>query len=145
VKEGGDDDDAMETEETEESLAAGRFVEMFLRHLLKGIDAKEKFVRLRVCQLIALAMNSLGEIEYTAPKAEMITNVVTIYSKTYEMDWGKGPVIANLQSASKPSSPLPDSNPAKMRQASKSLKPSSNSYSMTRARTSPLDRQTQSC
>lgn len=54
-----------EDEETEESLAAGRFVEMFMRHLLRGIDAKEKFVRLRVCQLIALAMNSLGEIEYT--------------------------------------------------------------------------------
>ena len=52
-----------EVEETEESLAAGRFVEMFLKHLLKGIDAKEKFVRLRVCQLIALAMNSLHEIE----------------------------------------------------------------------------------
>jgi condensin complex subunit 3 len=64
VKDGADDDDAMEMEETDESLAAGRFVEMFLRHLLRGIDAKEKFVRLRVCQLIALAMNSLGEIEY---------------------------------------------------------------------------------
>jgi condensin complex subunit 3 len=57
-------EDGEEAEETEESLAAGRFVEMFLRHLLRGIDAKEKFVRLRVCQLIALAMNSLGEIEY---------------------------------------------------------------------------------
>jgi condensin complex subunit 3 len=56
--------EAEEDEETEESLAAGRFVEMFMRHLLRGIDAKEKFVRLRVCQLIALAMNSLGEIEY---------------------------------------------------------------------------------
>lgn len=64
MKDGAEDDDAMEVEETEESLAAGRFVEMFLRHLLRGIDAKEKFVRLRVCQLIALAMNSLGEIEY---------------------------------------------------------------------------------
>jgi condensin complex subunit 3 len=59
-----DVDEEEEVEETEESLAAGRFVEMFLRHLLKGIDAKEKFVRLRVCQLIALAMNSMGEIEY---------------------------------------------------------------------------------
>jgi condensin complex subunit 3 len=55
--------EAEEDEETDESLAAGRFVEMFMRHLLRGIDAKEKFVRLRVCQLIALAMNSLGEIE----------------------------------------------------------------------------------
>ena len=64
VKDGAEDEDAMEIEETEESLAAGRFVDMFLRHLLRGIDAKEKFVRLRVCQLIALAMNSLGEIEY---------------------------------------------------------------------------------
>jgi condensin complex subunit 3 len=51
-------------DETEESLAAGRFVEMVLKHLLRGIEAKEKFVRLRVCQLIALAMNSLCEIEY---------------------------------------------------------------------------------
>ena len=59
-----DADEEEEVEETEESLAAGRFVEMVLRHLLKGIDAKEKFVRLRVCQLIALAMNSMGEIEY---------------------------------------------------------------------------------
>src|SRR5271155_3387319 len=58
-----DVDEEDEVEETEESLAAGRFVETFLRHLLKGIDAKEKFVRLRVCQLIALAMNSLHEIE----------------------------------------------------------------------------------
>ena len=62
VKEEGEEGE--EVEETEESLAAGRFVEMFLRHLLRGIDAKEKNVRLRVCQLIALAMNSLGEIEY---------------------------------------------------------------------------------
>jgi len=137
VKEGGDDEDAMDIEETEESLAAGRFVEMFLRHLLKGIDAKEKFVRLRVCQLIALAMNSLGEIEYTTPNTEMITNVVTIYSRIYEMDWGKGPVIVNQPSASKPSLPLPDSNPAKMKQASKSPKPSSNCYSMTQARNFP--------
>jgi len=59
-------------EETEESLAAGRFVEMFLRHLLQGIDAKEKNVRLRVCQLIALAMNSLGEIEYAKSLAQLI-------------------------------------------------------------------------
>jgi condensin complex subunit 3 len=59
-----DAEDGEEEEESEESLAAGRFVEMFLRHLLMGIDAKEKFVRLRVCQLIALAMNTLGEIEY---------------------------------------------------------------------------------
>lgn len=59
-----DVEEGEEVEETEESLAAGRFVEMFLRHLLRGIDAKEKFVRLRVCQLIALAMNSMGEIEY---------------------------------------------------------------------------------
>ena len=67
-----------EAEETEESLAAGRFVEMFLRHLLRGIDAKEKFVRLRVCQLIALAMNSLGEIEFDPGLVVLI--VVTTFS-----------------------------------------------------------------
>ena len=77
VKEETEDGD--EAEETEESLAAGRFVEMFLRHLLKGIDAKEKFVRLRVCQLIALAMNSLGEIEY-CPVLVGLLNVVTTFS-----------------------------------------------------------------
>jgi condensin complex subunit 3 len=77
VKEEGEED-----EETEESLAAGRFVEIFLRHLLKGIDAKEKFVRLRVCQLIALAMNSLGEIEYSHCKS----NLVMTSSMSYAMD-----------------------------------------------------------
>ena len=66
-----DVEEGEEAEETEESLAAGRFVEIFLRHLLKGIDAKEKFVRLRVCQLIALAMNSMGEIEYVPPPSPL--------------------------------------------------------------------------
>jgi hypothetical protein len=61
---GGGDDEDDEAEETEEIAAASQFVETVLKYLLQGIDVKEKFVRLRVCQLIALAMNSLGEIEY---------------------------------------------------------------------------------
>lgn len=86
-------EDGEEAEETEESLAAGRFVEMFLRHLLRGIDAKEKFVRLRVCQLIALAMNSLGEIEYSPRMALLI--LVTICSMTCGTGWERGREIGN--------------------------------------------------
>ena len=94
MKEG--EEEGEEVEETEESLAAGRFVEMFLRHLLRGIDAKEKFVRLRVCQLIALAMNSMGEIEYAPiPWTAQKLMEVTIYSTIYEIDWANGPGIEN--------------------------------------------------
>lgn len=39
------------------------FVELVIKHLLRGIDAKDKTVRYRVCQLIALLINSLGELD----------------------------------------------------------------------------------
>jgi condensin complex subunit 3 len=106
---------------------------MFLRHLLKGIDAKEKFVRLRVCQLIALAMNSLGEIEF-APILRLM--IATIYSTSCVKVSGNELVIASRQFVYKPSSPLPVSNPATTRKEYALQKPSSNSSNMTRARTS---------
>ena len=111
VKDG--EDEGME--ETDESLAAGRFVEKVLRHLLKGIDAKEKFVRLRICQLIALAMNSLGEIEYVHVLMTLTT------AMTYSMNCArlseKGCVIENQLSGYKPSSLLRDSNRVKTKLA----------------------------
>lgn len=42
---------------------SSRFVEFLLTHLLRGITVKDKAVRLRCCQIIALSINSLGEIE----------------------------------------------------------------------------------
>jgi condensin complex subunit 3 len=51
-----DNDEVIET-------VSSRFVEFLLTHLLKGITVKDKAVRLRCCQIIALSINSLGEIE----------------------------------------------------------------------------------
>ena len=50
-------------EEDEESDTVGsRFVECLISHLLRGIESKDKIVRFRVCQLIAVTINHLGEI-----------------------------------------------------------------------------------
>lgn len=40
-----------------------RFVENLLRHLLAGFNAKNVNVRHRCCQIIALSISSMGEIE----------------------------------------------------------------------------------
>lgn len=50
-------------EEEEGEGISSRFVEHLMRHLLKGVRVKEKQVRLRSCQLIALSTNSLGAME----------------------------------------------------------------------------------
>jgi hypothetical protein len=61
--------DARDSEEMQEDdeevidTISSRFVEFLLTHLLKGITVKDKAVRLRCCQIIALSINSLGEIE----------------------------------------------------------------------------------
>ncbi|CAO3691481.1 unnamed protein product [Umbelopsis ramanniana] len=52
-------DDSEEVIET----VSSRFVEFLLTHLLKGITVRDKAVRLRCCQIIALSINSLGEID----------------------------------------------------------------------------------
>ncbi|KAK9241367.1 nuclear condensing complex subunit [Lipomyces kononenkoae] len=54
-----DMDDEVEPTGTTDS----RFVEFVLKHLLKGIDAKSKIVRYRVCQLLASIVQSVGEID----------------------------------------------------------------------------------
>ncbi|KAG0045609.1 hypothetical protein BGZ83_009210 [Gryganskiella cystojenkinii] len=42
---------------------SSRFVENLMHHLLKGVRVKEKLVRIRCCQLIALSTNSLGAMD----------------------------------------------------------------------------------
>lgn len=51
-----DDEDEMET-------ISSRFIEKLLRHLLRGFEAKKTFVRIRCCHIVALSINSMGEIE----------------------------------------------------------------------------------
>lgn len=51
-----DDEDEIET-------VSSRFVESLLRHLLRGFTAKRIAVRIRCCQIVALSIGSMGEIE----------------------------------------------------------------------------------
>ncbi|KAF9168468.1 hypothetical protein DFQ26_007599 [Actinomortierella ambigua] len=51
-----------EDDEGEEGISS-RFVESLMHHLLKGVRVKDKHVRLRSCQLIALSTNSLGAMD----------------------------------------------------------------------------------
>jgi Mg-chelatase subunit ChlI len=53
-----DEDDMNEME-----TVSSRFVEFLLRHLLRGFTAKTSAVRIRSCQIIALSISSMGEIE----------------------------------------------------------------------------------
>ncbi|KAH3671378.1 hypothetical protein WICMUC_004675 [Wickerhamomyces mucosus] len=50
-------------EEEEEDTLFSRFVRVFLIHLLKGIESKDKNVRYRVVQFLDFAMSGLGEID----------------------------------------------------------------------------------
>ncbi|KAJ1951758.1 chromosome condensation complex Condensin, subunit G, partial [Linderina pennispora] len=55
---GADDDD-----EEEEDSVSSRFVELLIRYLLQGFQAKEKMTRLRCCQIVAMSVTCLGEID----------------------------------------------------------------------------------
>ncbi|KAI9278371.1 nuclear condensing complex subunit [Phascolomyces articulosus] len=50
-------------DDDDEETVSSRFIEYMLKHLLRGLPAKTKAVRLRCCQIIALSINSLGEID----------------------------------------------------------------------------------
>ncbi|GJJ68327.1 condensin complex subunit 3 [Entomortierella parvispora] len=66
-----------EDEEGSEGISS-RFVEYLMHHLLKGVRVKEKLVRLRCCQLIALSTNSLGAMDddlYTQLKSSLMERV----------------------------------------------------------------------
>lgn len=62
-------DNSDSDEEEEEETSAGRFVDYLLRHLLRGIQAKDKNVRYRVVQLLAYIVNYIGEIDEELFKA----------------------------------------------------------------------------
>ncbi|KAF8940555.1 nuclear condensing complex subunit [Dissophora ornata] len=68
---------ASEDEEGAEGISS-RFVEYLMHHLLKGVRVKEKQVRLRSCQLIALSTNSLGAMDddlYTQLQESLLERV----------------------------------------------------------------------
>ncbi|CAO3652827.1 unnamed protein product [Cunninghamella echinulata] len=50
-------------DEDEEETISSRFVRVLLLHILKGYEAKSNSVRLRCCQIIALSISCLGEID----------------------------------------------------------------------------------
>lgn len=57
-----DEDDSDDDEEDEDGPAS-RLVAQLLAFLLRGFEAKSKIARYRCVQLVALMINSLGEIE----------------------------------------------------------------------------------
>ncbi|KAK7206438.1 nuclear condensing complex subunit [Myxozyma melibiosi] len=57
------DMDIDEEDESSEHFMAHSFIEMLFAHLLQGVDAKNKAVRFRVCQLLASIVVHLGEID----------------------------------------------------------------------------------
>ncbi|KAJ1921228.1 chromosome condensation complex Condensin, subunit G [Mycoemilia scoparia] len=56
---GQDNEDEYEAEET----VFSRFIEFLICYLLRGFSAKEKMVRLRCCQLVAMTITCLGEMD----------------------------------------------------------------------------------
>ena len=56
-------DDEEEDEEEEEDTPANRFVNILIKHLLRGFGAKDKNVRLRCCQAVALLISGLESID----------------------------------------------------------------------------------
>ncbi|CUS23527.1 LAQU0S10e02476g1_1 [Lachancea quebecensis] len=54
-------DDKQNRKEQEEVFA--RFVDQFVRHMLRGIESRDKNVRYRVTQLLAIIMDNIGEID----------------------------------------------------------------------------------
>ncbi|KAI8324774.1 hypothetical protein GQ54DRAFT_295938 [Martensiomyces pterosporus] len=65
AKEGSGDADDVFAESSEEGqdTASSRFVELLIRYLLQGFQAKEKNARLRCCQIVAMSVTCLGEID----------------------------------------------------------------------------------
>lgn len=55
--------DNTETDLSEKEKVTTRFIDAFIRHILRGVESKDKNVRFRVMQLLAVVMDNLGEIE----------------------------------------------------------------------------------
>ncbi|KAJ1911318.1 chromosome condensation complex Condensin, subunit G [Tieghemiomyces parasiticus] len=63
---------------TSDESISSRFIEFLMHYLLQGFEAKEKPVRLRVVQLVALCVNSFGEIDedlYLTLKAQLYERI----------------------------------------------------------------------
>lgn len=58
-----DDDDEEDDEDQEYETITSRFVERLLRHLFHGFADSKATVRIRCCQIIALSISSMGELE----------------------------------------------------------------------------------
>jgi condensin complex subunit 3 len=65
-----------EDEEAAEGISS-RFVEHLMRHLFKGVRVKEKQVRIRSCQLLALSTNSLGAMEYVLDPPDITGRILS--------------------------------------------------------------------
>ncbi len=50
-------------EEEDGETVSTRFIDSLINHLLRGLDAKDKIVRYRACQFIAVIIGSLGEMD----------------------------------------------------------------------------------
>ena len=49
--------------ETVHEEVFSRFVDQFVRHILRGVESKDKNVRYRVVQLLAVMMDNIGELD----------------------------------------------------------------------------------
>ncbi|CAH2352634.1 condensin complex subunit 3 [[Candida] railenensis] len=63
AKKDTEQDNVDEDVDEDEDTPTGKFVDYILRHLLRGIQAKDKHVRYRVIQLLAYLVNNIGEID----------------------------------------------------------------------------------
>ncbi|CCD24100.1 condensin subunit YCG1 NDAI_0C04400 [Naumovozyma dairenensis CBS 421] len=52
-----------DTDENEEPTMFARFIDQFVRHILRGIESKDKNVRFRVIQILVVIMDNIGEID----------------------------------------------------------------------------------
>ncbi|KAJ2737524.1 chromosome condensation complex Condensin, subunit G [Coemansia sp. Cherry 401B] len=52
-----------ENEDADMDTASSRFAELLIKYLLQGFQAKEKQIRMRCCQIVAMSVTSLGEID----------------------------------------------------------------------------------
>ncbi|UZJ54809.1 hypothetical protein CBS101457_004129 [Exobasidium rhododendri] len=63
ARKGQEEEDEEDDEDEEEDTPATRFVVILLKHLMRGFGAKDKNVRLRCCQAVALLISGLESID----------------------------------------------------------------------------------
>jgi condensin complex subunit 3 len=57
------DEDMTGDQDLDSETISSRFVRVLMEHILRGLTAKALAVRLRCCQIIALSVSCLGELE----------------------------------------------------------------------------------